>query len=168
MRPLTVEHKIEIYNIVSALEKMSESSIEDVVEFADSNGLCIKDDSYNKYIKENEYVYSRVKDVKYQEFQNLYYYLEGFTPFSTQHKIKGSEFENVFVVLDNGKWNKFNFEYLFSNKTENESVFLRTKKIFYVCCTRAKENLIVFYHNPNDYIVAQAVKWFGVDNVHKM
>ncbi|MBD0384908.1 ATP-dependent helicase [Paenibacillus sp. WST5] len=164
----TIDHKQEIYNIVSAFDKISQSSIDEVIEFADSNGLCKKDDSYNKFIKENDYVHSRVKDVKYKEFQNLYYYLEGFTPFSTQHKIKGSEFENVLVILDNGRWNNFNFEYLFSNNTEKESVLLRTKKIFYVCCTRAKENLIVFFHNPNDYIVDQAIKWFGLDNVHEI
>jgi hypothetical protein len=30
-------------------------------------------------------------------------YLEGATPFSTQHKTR--RFSNVLVILDNGKWN---------------------------------------------------------------
>ena len=61
--------------------------------------------------------------------------------FSTQHNIKGAEFDNVFLVLDNGNWSQYNFEYLFDNRTDKESVLERTRKIFYVCCTRAKKNL---------------------------
>jgi DNA helicase-2/ATP-dependent DNA helicase PcrA len=41
----------------------------------------------------------------------------------------------------------------------------RTQKIFYVCCTRAKENLAVFYHNPNTQVVSKAREWFGEQNV---
>ncbi|MGR5879170.1 hypothetical protein ACT7DO_07340 [Bacillus pacificus] len=68
--------------------------------------------------------------MKYQEFQNLFKYLEGFTPFSTQHKIKGEEFDNVLVILDNGKWNKYNFEYLFCNRVDKRRVLERSQKIF--------------------------------------
>jgi len=48
--------------------------------------------------------------LKFETFQNLFKYLEGYTPFSTQHKIKGAEFDDVLVILDNGKWNNYNFE----------------------------------------------------------
>jgi DNA helicase-2/ATP-dependent DNA helicase PcrA len=57
-----------------------------------------------------------------------------------------------------------NFEYLFLNNGR-QSVLERTQKIFYVCCTRAKENLAVFYHNPNTQVVAKAREWFGEQNV---
>ncbi|XOS90600.1 3'-5' exonuclease [Brevibacillus laterosporus] len=144
---------------------MLNQTIEEVIEYADNKRICKKDDKYYRFIQENEYIFSRVKDVKYHEFQNLFNYLEGLTPFSTQHKIKGAEFENVLVILDNGKWNNFNFDYLFSDRLDKESVYFRTKKIFYVCCTRAKDNLVVFFHDPSEIIIKQAINWFGEENV---
>ncbi|WP_342453918.1 UvrD-helicase domain-containing protein [Paenibacillus turicensis] len=164
----SVKDKVEISKIFADFHKISKKTIEDVIEYTESKLICRKDDKYHSFVKKNDYVFSRVKNVKYEEFQNLFYYLEGFTPFSTQHKIKGAEFENVFVVLDNGKWNNFNFEYLFTNRQDKLSVYNRTKKIFYVCCTRAKDNLVLFFHNPNEEIVQQAKNWFGKDNVIKV
>jgi DNA helicase-2/ATP-dependent DNA helicase PcrA len=90
--------------------------------------------------------------------------LEGKTPFSTQHKTKGTEFNNVLIILDNGGWNNYNFENLFLN-AGTESVLRRTQKIFYVCCTRAKQNLAVFYHNPSPRVIAKATQWFGAENI---
>ena len=90
-----------------------------------------------------------------KEFQELYQYLEGSTPFSTQHKTKGAEFNNVLVILDNGDWNKYNFEYLFTD-SGTDSVRERTQKIFYVCCTRARENLAVYYHDPAPIVILKA------------
>lgn len=162
----SIAKKKEICEIITEVEKMAYLTIGEVIEYADEKGICKKDDKYHNFITENEYVFNRVKEVQFQEFQNLFYYLEGYTPFSTQHKIKGAEFENVLVILDNGKWNNFNFEYLFCNRTEKESVYSRTKKIFYVCSTRAKDNLVVFFHNPNEEIIIQAKEWFGEVNVH--
>ena len=108
-----------------------------------------------------------MKVVLFSEFQRLYEYLEGKTPFSTQHKTKGTEFNNVLVILDNGGWNNYSFENLFLN-TGTESVLRRTQKIFYVCCTRAKENLAVFYHNASPKVIAKAEEWFGEKDVIEM
>jgi len=164
----TNKDKEQISNLISELEGMSENTIEEVIEFADQNMICKKDDKLNKFILKNEYLYNRVKGVKFQQFQNLFYYLEGFTPFSTQHKIKGSEFDNVFVILDNGRWSLYNFEYLFHNRTDKQSVLSRTQKIFYVCCTRAKENLAVFYLQPDSTTIKKAELWFGKSNMVKI
>ena len=111
------------------------------------------------------YVYDRVRTVKYSEFQKLYEYLEGRTPFSTQHKTKGTEFDRVLVVLDNAGWNNYNFESVFTGVARSESVKSRSQKIFYVCCTRAKEELAVFYYQPNANVISKAQEWFGTDNV---
>ncbi len=164
----SILNKKEIIDIVSTIEKMSDFTIEEVINYADEKKICRKDDSFNNFVNENEYVFNRVKKVKFQEFQNLFSYLEGYTPFSTQHKIKGAEFDNVLVILDNGGWNNFNFDYLFCARVDKESVLLRTQKMFYVCCTRAKENLIVFYHNPSEGVIEQARVWFGAENVQKI
>jgi len=156
------------------LEKLKNSTIEKVIEFADTSKLCMKDDKLNDFIKENEYLFWRVKDIPFIEFQNLYQYLEGFVPLSTQHKIKGLEFDNVLVVLHNGGWSNYNFQYLFdkdiydsltpAKQKSYSSILLRTKKLFYVCCTRAKDNLVVFYTGPSQGVLAGAENLFGKEN----
>ncbi|MBC9230691.1 ATP-dependent helicase [bacterium SPL81] len=167
---------------IESLVNVGDKTIEEVINFAHEKGICLIDDKFNSFKEKNEYLYNRVKTVKFSEFQKLYDYLEGKTPFSTQHKTKGAEFDNVLVVLDNGNWNDYNFNYLFNEenirqrfidgksktKSKLESlprVLNRTQKIFYVCCTRAKENLAVFFHNPDEEVVAKAKEWFGDDNV---
>lgn len=166
--------KIRIINNIEKLIFMENKSIESVIDFADKVGLCMKDDKFVSFVKKNEYLYWRVKQIEYSEFQNLYKYLEGFTPFSTQHKIKGLEYENVLVFLQNGGWSKYNFEYLFdkqissklpeARKATYSRVLERTKKLFYVCCTRAKENLVVFYPNPTKGVLEGAEELFGKEN----
>ena len=89
-------------------------------------------------------------------------------PYSTQHGIKGAEFDNVFVILDNGRWNQYNFKYLFEETKEKESVIERTQKMFYVCCSRAKKNLVVFYHKPSNAVLEKAKEWFGSENIHEV
>lgn len=84
--------------------------------------------------------------------------------FSTQHKTKGTEIDNVLVILDNGNWNKYNFENLFLGGG-SQSVLSRTQKIFYVCCIRSKERLAVYFHSPSNQVIDRAKEWFGEENV---
>ncbi|MBU3660390.1 MAG: ATP-dependent helicase [Flavobacteriales bacterium] len=154
----TLKENIEI------LVNVGDNTIEQVINDANEKGICLIDDKLIAFKENKEYLYNRVKDVKFSEFQKLYEYLEGQTPFSTQHKTKGAEFDNVLVILDNGGWNNYNFGNLFL-ETGSASVLDRTQKIFYVCCTRAKENLAVFFHNPNLHVIAKAKEWFGEENV---
>lgn len=167
------DYKIHITNIkqkqilktnIESLINVGDKTIEEVILEANEKRICLIDQRLEKFILNNEYLYNQVKQVKYFEFQKLYQYLEGSTPFSTQHKTKGAEFSNVLVILDNGDWNKYNFEYLFTN-SGTDSVRERTQKIFYVCCTRSKENLAVYYHNPAPNVITKAKEWFGEANV---
>ncbi len=160
----SIEKKRELKNIIETLIDVKNETIEDVINIADEKGVCKIDDRLKKFQTEKNYIYNRVKDVEFKEFQKLYDYLEGYTPFSTQHKTKGTEFNNVLVVLDSANWNDYNFENLFLGNGK-DSVLSRTQKIFYVCCTRTKENLAVYYNNPNEKVIAKAKEWFGEENV---
>lgn len=178
----TIEDKKILKNRIESLLHSKHKTIEEVIQQADSFGICIIGDHLKEFKKKNEYIYNRVKKVQYSEFQNLYNYLEAKSPFSTQHKTKGTEFDNVLVILDNGDWSNYNFRYLFDSenskreliegksKTKGKldsfpSILDRTQKIFYVCCTRAKENLAVFYYKPDERIIAKAREWFGERNL---
>lgn len=157
------EKKILKENIES-LTNVGDKTIEEIINEANEKGICIVDDKLLSFQKEKEYVYDRVKRVKFSEFQFLFEYLEGKTPFSTQHKTKGAEFDNVLVILDNGGWNLYNFEKLFLGGG-TQTVLERTQKIFYVCCTRSKENLAIIYDSPKTEVIEKAKLWFGDQNV---
>ena len=157
--------KKRLKEIIETLtSKSKEMNIEEAIKYADEEGIYKKDDKLKKFIDKNKYIYDQVKQIDFKEFQNLFEYLEGYTPFSTQHKIKGAEFNDVLIIMDNGRWNDYNFEYLFKNSGK-ESVLERTQKLFYVCCTRSKENLVVYYHKPTKNTLNTAKCWFGGDNV---
>lgn len=159
-----IEDKQILKNNIETLVNVGEKTVEEIINDAQDKGICLIDDTLEDFKAKNEYLYNRVKQVQFSEFQKLYDYLEGKTPFSTQHKTKGTEYNNVLVILDNGGWNHYNFETLFLN-TGTESILRRTQKIFYVCCTRAKENLAVFYHNPSPQVINKATAWFGDNNI---
>jgi DNA helicase-2/ATP-dependent DNA helicase PcrA len=161
---ISVASKRYLKENIDNLVNVEHKTIAEVIDDANKRGICLIDDKLIFFTVKNEYLYNRLKDIKFSEFQNLYQYLEGHTPFSTQHKTKGTEFDNVLVILDNGDWNNYNFSNLFFEEG-NPTVLGRTQKIFYVCCTRAKENLAVFFHNPSPAVITKAIEWFGHDNV---
>ncbi len=163
-RIINIADKRTLKSNIESLIRVGDKTIEEAINDAHEKGICLIDDKLEDFRLRNEYLYNRIKDVRFSEFQKLYDYLEGKTPFSTQHKTKGTEFNNVLVILDNGGWNNYNFGNLFLN-SGTESVLIRTQKIFYVCCTRAKENLAVFYHDPSPQVIAKATEWFGGKNV---
>lgn len=164
----TIADKRILRDNIESLINVGNKTIEEVINDAHEMHICLIDEKLERFKLEKEYVYNRVKSIKYSEFQKLYEYLEGKTPFSTQHKTKGAEFNNVLVVLDNGGWNNYNFESVFVDNGKSETIKSRSLKIFYVCCTRAKENLAVFYHKPSANVIAKAQEWFGENNVIRL
>jgi len=47
-----------------------------------------------------------------------------------------------------------------------ESIIERTQKLFYVCCTRAMDDLIVFYNDEfSEEVIEQAKIWFDEKNI---
>lgn len=160
----SVSDKVVLRDAIKTLASDEAMSIGDAIERAAKSGVVQIDDRLDRFREEKAYVYERVVKLPFQEFQCLYEYLEGHSPFMTKHKTKGREYQRVLAVLDNGGWNNYNFKHLFEG-SGSESVLERTAKIFYVCCTRAMEELAVFYHDPPDAVVATAHEWFGPENV---
>ncbi|MFD2256880.1 UvrD-helicase domain-containing protein [Luteolibacter algae] len=85
-------------------------------------------------------------------------YVNDQSVFATQHGIKGAEFDHVLTILDDeeGSHNQYSYDKFFglvplSNKDlENinqgkDSVIERTRRLFYVSCSRATKNLAVVY-----------------------
>lgn len=156
--------KVTLQEAIEALSNDPAKSIGQVIEEASALGLVRMDDRLTRFQNQKAYVFNRVVDLPFLEFQNLYRYLEGHTPFLTQHKTKGRQYPRVLVILDNGRWGNYNFRYLFEGDG-NPTVYERTLKLFYVCCTRAMEELVVFYQSPTHDVIARAKEWFGEENV---
>ena len=176
------EDKIKIRKEMNELIELMKSQNDKIYEIIDkaNNILNIKNDErYIEFIENRGwYLWNRIKDISFSEYVKSIEYQKEYFPYSTQHSVKGSEFNNVLVILDNGKWSKYNFNLLLENifdennildKTKKD-IFNRTKKLFYVCCTRAKENLIVFIQINNqkinkEKIISNAKELFGEENV---
>lgn len=163
---LKAQDKKDLAEIMNTLSEPGDKTIGEILDYAEEKGIVRKSDGLLRYEERNKYVFHRLSQIKYEEFHKLYEYLEGRTPFSTQHKTKGTEFDDVFVILDNGKWNNYNFEKLFTGgDAASEKVVNRTKKIFYVCCTRAKSQLAVYFDQPYAAVITKAEELFGKDNM---
>lgn len=158
----------DLQDLKDSIEQLSDcdvKTIEESINLANEFKLVIKDDSLENFISENQEQYEAIKDISYGEIVNVFNYKNAHSPYSTQHGVKGAEFDNVFVILDNGRWNLYNFNYLFEGTSGKESVIIRTRKMFYVTCSRAKKNLVVFFPKPSPITLVQAKEWFGEMNV---
>lgn len=165
----SVEERQTLYEKMKELRNNDGITLKELIEKADRLGIVLIDDKLNNYIENYSYVYHRICTIAYDEFKRYNDYMDGNTPFSTQHKTKGSEYDNVLVLMQS-KWNKYSFSYLMGEEPKKKtasygSVVNRTAKLFYVCCTRAKNHLIVYYSQPSDAVLAKAKEWFGEDNV---
>lgn len=141
-------------------------TINQVVEKAKKT-FNLKNDSFDDFIEnQGGYLWMRIKMLPFSEYVYSIKYQKEYLPFAIQHSIKGSEFDNVLVILDNGKWNKYNFEKMFKNFNSDDSVVKITKKLFYVCCTRPKKNLVVLMPSVDVDVIEKAKDLFGDSNVH--
>ncbi|MCY4089147.1 MAG: AAA family ATPase [Candidatus Saccharibacteria bacterium] len=150
---------------IESMRHMEEGVISAVIEAANRMGIWQKGSAIKSFLQTNPYTYYRVGPVKYKELIALYNYIEDYTPYSTQHNIKGTEYDNVFIVLDNGNWNKYNFQSLFENSSSNQEALQRTTRLFYVCCSRAKNELVVYFNRPTQGVINGAKELFGEENI---
>ncbi|MCF1464125.1 ATP-dependent helicase [Agrobacterium vitis] len=106
-----------------------------------------------------------------KEFFGYRKYLDDLSPFSTQQGVKGAQFDRVMVLLDDeegeamrsfsyGKY--FGITALSATDIENiavgkDSAIERTRRLFYVCCSRAVLDLAVVWFAPDVDVARAAV-----------
>lgn len=159
------EDKISLSNI---MKKISDSNftIEEILKLTEESGLILKDDLFTNFIEnKGYYLWARLKKLPFQEYINSIAYLKEYVSVITQHKVKGSEYKNVLVLLDNGKWNQYNFYTLFGKGSNSEQVQHRTQNLFYVAITRAMKNLIVYMPTDDKQIIEKAKDYFEESDI---
>lgn len=102
-------------------------------------------------------------------------YVKEESPFSTQQGVKGAEFDRVLVVLDDEESThvQFSYEKYFGLKelSERDKKVLdeggetgveRTRRLFYVCCTRARQDLVVVLFVQDPAAAIERIRGLGL------
>lgn len=157
--------KICLKQAIDYLVSEDNQTIENVLKFAEVKGLLKEDELFSDYISNKGfYLWERIKKITFNQYRKSVLYLKEFSSICTQHSVKGSEYDNVLLVLESD-WNKYDFRTLFGKGSLNSNVQKRTKKLFYVCITRAKKNLIIYMPTDDSDILEKAKEYFGEENV---
>ncbi|WP_109005527.1 UvrD-helicase domain-containing protein [Streptomyces rishiriensis] len=107
-----------------------------------------------------------LRGVPYREVISVTQFIDELTPFSTQHGVKGDEFENVVVVIDDSAWTMYSIGKMLAG-TDKPDRTQRSRNLFYVCCSRARRGLaVVFTNDLPDGAETTARDWFASGNVH--
>lgn len=120
--------------------------------------------------------WDRALQVPFSQIVNYNEYLLETSKFGTHQGVKGLEFDRVMVILDDtaSRGNSFSYDKLFGtkplSKTDIDNIKIgketgldKTKRLFYVACSRAKKSLAVVVYSDTPQIVKQNAvlyKWF--------
>lgn len=182
-------HKKIIGDVLSELiDIRNTKTMKDVFDFLEVKNIIRKSESLNRFIerasidldtlegKEKERagkdkdLYDRFLQLSYLEVINFFKHVQNNTVFSTKHGTKGEEYRNVLTVIDDTEWKQeYNFQNFFNNTEDNTKRRLSTRNLFYVECSRAKENLVVLALSDMDVTALSTVgNWFGRENVQNI
>ena len=134
---------------------------------------------YHLYLEAPETVYASnasiqsFLELEYLQFAAVIDFLHPDAMFSTEHSVKGEEYDNVVFVIGRG-WNLYHFETYAPMITGRSSIpkgkeasFERNRNLFYVCCSRAKKRLFLFVTIPTDYeFKTFLMSLIGKDNIY--
>ncbi|MDD9997923.1 MAG: AAA family ATPase [Rhodospirillaceae bacterium] len=122
--------------------------------------------------------------VPFSEFEAYAEYISDRSPFGTHQGIKGLQFPRVMVILDDNEARGFMFSYEkllgakaltnadLKNRLEGKDTSVdRTRRLFYVTCSRAQQSLAVIVYTKKPDEVANYVSrvgWFEDQEVLRM
>lgn len=119
----------------------------------------------------------RFLDVPVGQFIGYRTYIQDESTFATQQGIKGTEYERVLTILDDeeGTHNLFSYDKLFGiaelsdtdvrNRDEGKDYSVpRTRRLFYVSCSRATKDLGVVYFTADEEVTIAAIQQSGIFN----
>lgn len=88
-------------------------------------------------------------DIEYAQFRSAISFHQPDSTYSTEHGVKGEEYDNVIFVIGKG-WNLYQFEKyapMMINgilESTKEDSYIRNRNLFYVCCSRPRNKLLIF------------------------
>lgn len=154
-----------VYDVLSVVDEFGILGIPDKIK---SLYLIYKNDYYNN--DDNEIAFKLYK-VSYTEVISAIDFQSVGSEFSTDHGVKGDEFDNVLFVIGRG-WNEYRFDemlykdedFLHGKDLDN---YIKNRNLFYVCCSRPRKNLALFISVPlNNYFKDYLIRVFGNKNIY--
>lgn len=165
--PITKKSEKEKWKIFQEkLREAREKRAIDVIEVINETKLIPfppkLDGWYHLYHNASGTIYSSNASIQafleldYTQFISAIEFLYPEALFSTEHGVKGEEYDNVIFVISKG-WNMYQFETYAPMITGKASIpsgkqisFERNRNLFYVCCSRPRKRLFFFVTIPID------------------
>lgn len=108
--------------------------------------------------------------IQYEEVLKAIEFFHPDAEFSTDHGVKGEQYDNVFLVMGRG-WNEYKFDevlFLDENHLSGKQLnsFIRNRNLFYVCCSRPKKRLAILITVPVTQQFREYLnRVFGIENI---
>jgi DNA helicase-2/ATP-dependent DNA helicase PcrA len=176
--PLLTSLQQSVDALVGMLADESQSTVRDVMKHVHTTELLRLDDRYGPHLvpepaDDGSNGFANVQAFLDCNVAELWAYRRYFTeesPFATHHGVKGAQFERVLVVVDDEEaafhqysYGKY-FGYIPLSDSDQarieageETVLDRTRRLFYVCCSRAVKDLAVVLFVPDVPVAIAAI-----------
>lgn len=177
---LSTENKRQWKSLAEALDKARKGTIYDVLKVLENSRLLglppkLQDKLTRFDNKEQVTIYGKeirnLYEIPYTEVINSLDYHKINAPYSTEHGVKGEEYQNVLFVIGRG-WRSYEFDKFLPLKisqisdSKKRKAYIRNRNLFYVCCSRAKKRLALFITVPvNDSFMEYLKNVFGCENI---
>lgn len=102
-----------------------------------------------------ESTYGQYLDICYNEFASAAMFFQPESVYSTEHGVKGEEYDNIIFGITKG-WFQYDFPKYApmipkeSYPKDKKDSYIKNRNLFYVCCSRPKKRLIIFISVPVD------------------
>lgn len=126
----------------------------------------------------------RALDAPFTEIEKYDRYVRGISQFDTHQGVKGREFPRVMLVISDEEARGFLFSYdklmgikaksktdLDNEAAGNDTSIARTRRLFYVTCSRAEKSLAIVYYSENPDAARGALierGWFGEEEIEAL
>lgn len=143
--------------------------------------IPLGEDEVSEALEEINNAWLEFLNASFAQIEPYKNYVNGLAPFDTHQGVKGLEFPRVMVIVDDEDSRGFLFSYekLFGVKEKSardeqneaegkETGIDRTRRLFYVTCTRAEESLAIVAYISNPANLKKSVLqqgWFTADEV---
>lgn len=128
------------------------------------------EEEYNRDLHSNDkgvWLANAFFQMKTNEIESFSEFINDNTPFSTQHGVKGEEYRDVVVVFDDieAGWNNYSFTKTLTPTTSGEASegqLVRSRKLAYVCFSRAEVNLRIMLFTPDPNAAKKELVFSGL------
>lgn len=180
-KPIETKEKKQKWKLLqSSLETARQGRIIDVLNAVEGSGLIGIPDKVNYWLSVyraddkttlfHKNPIEKLYDISYSEVLSAIEFQKPEAEFSTDHGVKGEEYESVLFVMGRG-WANYKFdEYLIQNPQmlsgKDLDAYIRNRNLFYVCCSRPMKNLAILVTFPVSGAFKQYLeRVFGTDSI---